>query len=346
MKRRARALLSTTVLLVALGCGGKSNTTFNETPGTGASSGAGSGGTGGSGGSTVTGGSAGAPAGGGGVAGGATSGGSAGTTALGGSAGGGAPGGTGGASGAGTGGNAGGSSIAGSAGSAGMPAAVQIGGVWGMFWFEDPVAVSIRQVGSMLTGTGCCAGLGSGDSTCCGPLAGTCEDGRADFSFDMQDAGVIYGTSVYVSENGERMGGTFHVDGGGSLAVGWVRLTEPSNHLGNVPSPLREVLQPRTRGWGLELKSAAAGRFDPDTNYQVVLGGPGYVWSDDFGAFWWGEMTWDEATQTLTVGPVPATDPSFATKLELVFDGTILVELRATYPDEPLYVFSAYAEGI
>jgi hypothetical protein len=50
-------------------------------------------------------------------------------------------------------------------------------------------------------------------------------------------------------------------------------------------------------------------------------------------------MTWYAETEALTVGPVPATAPSFATSLELRFEDNALESVVVTYPDEPPYNF-------
>jgi hypothetical protein len=224
-----------------------------------------------------------------------------------------------------------------------MPVDPGLDGRWAMFWFEDPVVVDLRQDGNALGGTGCCAGIDSFSSFCCGSITGTCDDAKAKFSFELGDVGgtPTYGTAVYISEDEQRMGGSFSVensDGGGSLEVAWVRLQGDAGNLGSPPQDLYEVVRARQGIFELVLSSEFVGRFEPLEPYSLTLGDLGFI-RGAFGPFYWGEMRWDAASQTLTVGPVPATDPSFATELALRFDDATLVQVIATYPDEPPYFF-------
>lgn len=43
----------------------------------------------------------------------------------------------------------------------------------------------------------------------------------------------------------------------------------------------------------------------------------------------------------LTLGPVPATEPSFGTQLDLEFVGDVIERVVAHYPDDPRYLFDA-----
>src|ERR1700690_2936371 len=61
----------------------------------------------------------------------------------------------------------------------------------------------------------------------------------------------------------------------------------------------------------------------------------------DLGAFWMTEMSWQEQSQALQVGPVPATDPSLPVGLNLRFNGTVLNEVVATAPSGATYLFAA-----
>jgi hypothetical protein len=134
-----------------------------------------------------------------------------------------------------------------------------------MFWFEDPVAVAMRQQGQALSGTGCCAGLpGSPEEVdCCGPLEGTTMDEQASFAFPIEFAAAVYSTEVYVSEDYQRMGGTFSVNGDGSRGVAWVRIPGGERYLGTPEAALREALTQRAGRFELMLSSAFLGRFQP-----------------------------------------------------------------------------------
>jgi hypothetical protein len=346
MKGRG-GISSAAVLCALLGCSGTSRTAFSDPPGSGGVNA--SGGSGAAGGSSASGGSGGQGASGGDAAssGGSSagSGGSGAESGLGGAAGGGAISGSAGAPSAGMSGSAG----AGSSGAAGTGGFVEPGplsGTWAMFWWEDPVVVQFTQSDERLMGRGCCAGLGPDPVfACCGAVTGTCSDGRASFEFALEDFGEmspLYGTDVYVSEDYQRMGGKFGVDGNRSYGVAWVRLDPRLPGLGGAPSPLRETLAKLEGRFQLMLSSELVDRFEPLVPYDLVLGGTGFI-RGAFGPFYWEDMTWDGDAQTLTAGPVPETDPSFATKLELRFDGVTLESVVATYPNESPYFFAVVA---
>ncbi len=354
--RLSRRVIGTAslALLAVLGCGGQSKTTFDDSVSQGgaAASGAtggvgGSTGGGGAGGSSASVGSGGAGATGGSSAAGGTGGtvsgtggtvsGTGGTVSGAGGTAGSAVSGAGGTV-SGAGGDAG--SAGASAGASGSPSGPSIIGEWGMFWFEDPVVVAISQDGSALSGTGCCGGFTS-ISLCCGPLMGTRDDQRASFSFLISDfGGVVYGSSVFISADAMRMGGTFTADGNKDFDVAWVRVDEQVGTLGSPPSALREALGARAGTFQLLLESELVDRFQPLTAYQLSLGSEGFI-RGDFGPFYFGEMNYDEVGDTLVVGPVPETDPRFATKLELRFQAGELTNVVATYPGESPYFFHA-----
>jgi hypothetical protein len=335
MTDRIAASGSLVLVLVALACGGQSKSAFHDPPS--------SGGNGGNGGAGTTGGAGGGSSGSGARAGSGATSGDGGYPSAGAAGNGGA--GTAGNAkgGAGAAGNSSGGAGAAGAATAGSSGAAPDGplsGHWAMFWFEDPVAVAIRQQGEALSGSGCCAGLpGSAQAfPCCGALAGTATDVRASFAFPTQGDAFVYSTSVYVSDNYERMGGTFSADGNGSVPVAWVRLDGGMTNLGAAPTALREALTEREGNFELILSSASAGRFEPLTPVELQLSGFGLL-RGGFGPFYWGDMLWYDASETLVIGPVVATDPSFATGLELRFESGTLKSVLATYPDEPPYSF-------
>jgi hypothetical protein len=346
MTDRTAASGSLVFVLVALACGGQSKGAFHDSPSTGGNGG--NGGSGGNGGASTAGGAGGGSSGSGARAGSGATSGDGGHTSAG--AAGSPSAGTAGSPSAGgaenpSAGAAGTSSDAGaaSAGMAGASGAAPDGplnGHWGMFWFEDPVVVAIQQQGEALSGSGCCAGLpGSPQALpCCGPLEGTTTDARASFAFPTQGDAFVYSTNVYVSDNYERMGGTFSADDNGSFAVAWVRLPGGMTNLGAPPTALREALTAREGRFELMLSSASVGRFEPLTPIELQLSGLGLL-RGAFGPFYWGDMLWYAASETLAIGPVLPTDPSFATSIELRFEDGTLKSVLATYPNEPPYSF-------
>jgi hypothetical protein len=61
----------------------------------------------------------------------------------------------------------------------------------------------------------------------------------------------------------------------------------------------------------------------------------------DLGAFWGGELSWNDAEETLIAGPVPETDPELPIELRLRFIGGTLVEVEAMLSSGDTGTFSA-----
>lgn len=162
------------------------------------------------------------------------------------------------------------------------------------------------------------------------------EGNFAKFSFVAGDARLTYGTSVVLSEDGERMGGYFGLNGALGMKVAWVRPPNLETWLPPDPS-LAQLLKSRNfEVAGLRLVSPHTGPFTPGKVYHLyldMLGGSVLI-HGDFGPFYNDEMVFDSARQVLRVGPVPATDPTLAESLELQFDGDTLVSVVATYADD------------
>jgi hypothetical protein len=211
-------------------------------------------------------------------------------------------------------------------------------GNWAMFFFEDPVAVQLEQREGLLDGFGCCAGLDATLASCCGSLSGSLSGNHAAFAFDAGSSAYVYSTDVTVSADGQRMGGTFGVNGPGDLNVAWVRID--GTYLGSPPEALLETLNSRVGEYELRLDSDFGDRFDRFDSFAIRILAHGFIMSS-LGPFYWNEMSWNPDTQVLTAGPVPATAPSFATELELEFTGYVLTRVSAHYPDEPTYFFDA-----
>ena len=284
---------------------------------------------------TSSGGSAGAPGGSGASLAGAGSSGRAGTAGGGGIS-------------AGTGGVGAGSG--GSSGAGGSPSVVDVSGSWAMFGFEDPVAVSLQQSGTTLSGTGCCAGLpieGNDIWHCCADIASGAIHGRnAEFSFPVNLAPGVYAANVFVSSDGSRMAGPFHNLFGWGRPTAWLRLAPDQTWLPPPSSELFAIVEPRAGWYELALNAAdpVAG-FSPGSSYLLglALEGRGGLVHGDLGAFWDSELSWSEADETLRAGPVPETHPDLPIELQLRFDSASLLEVVATFPSGETASFTVRA---
>jgi len=240
-----------------------------------------------------------------------------------------------------------GSPAAGNENVAGGPS-VNVTGAWAMFFFEDPVAVSLNQSGTVLTGRGCCAGLRSDpSSSCCGNIEnGSLVGDRAQFGFSFESGlSFVYSADVRVSADGQRMLGAF---GRASIPMAWVRIDpvdlEQKGWLACNDTALIDAVLEREWGYALTLSGAPAGgqAFSPDTAYHLSIEGSSVpvVWGD-LGPFWAGEMSWHEDEQTLVIGPVPATDPAYPIGLRLRFEDVVLTAVEAQMASGDRYVFDA-----
>jgi hypothetical protein len=217
-----------------------------------------------------------------------------------------------------------------------------------MFAFEDPVAVSLSQSGTDLSGFGCCAGLNADVSVdCCGDIVnGSIVDRRASFEFSFESGEAFtYGADVFVSADGKRMLGPFSR---GALVTAWVPITgntsEGIGWLRTSDAVLDEVVRARAGNYELLLAGAPAGgdSYAPDTPYAIGISNarPALVFGD-LGPFWAGEMAWQEGEQTLVIGPVPETDPAFPVALRLRFEDVVLSAVEAQMSSGDRYLFSA-----
>ena len=236
---------------------------------------------------------------------------------------------------------------AGSGGAAGggSPATtVDVSGEWAMFTFADPVAVSLRQDGTVLSGTGCCGGLNPAVDFCCSPIAGGSIIGRnVKFAFPIDIAGGPYAADVFVSADGSRMAGAFHNVVGWGPPMAWVRIASGEPWLPETSGELANVVEPRAATFALTLNGVESVLgFSPDATYSfgLVYDLRAMVYGD-LGSFWEGELSWNEAEQTLTAGPVPETHPELPTELRLRFEDTLLLEVGATFPSLETASFSA-----
>jgi hypothetical protein len=221
-----------------------------------------------------------------------------------------------------------------------------VAGYWFMYGFEDPVTVHLEvgPVGSdgrsfNVTGMGCDVGWRSlfdpsndvnGD---CGELHGHGAGLALDFSFYFRHWKTTYTMHVQASKDGTRMAGTLdgqsEYDGSvvGREIYGWLRLEDvgvrssldtwklPSADLG----PLPDDSWTGPSGFTFALQGdVQIGRWVPGQQYFVTASSV-YVdsFTGDLGPFWNPDFHWDEATRTLTAGPVPETAPGMPVTLEL-----------------------------
>ena len=232
------------------------------------------------------------------------------------------------------GGASGGNSTEGSAADGGPATSVDVSGNWAMFFFEDPVAVSLQQDGTELHGIGCCGGLNTELDFCCAPIAGGKIEGRhVQFGFPVDAAAGVYMADVFVSEDGERMAGPFHSLSGWGVPTAWVRIAYGEAWLPRTNVQLADQLSPYAGSFTLTLTHAEpVSVFTPNTDYALHLTTPrGVFVFGDLGSFWEGELSWDESSETLLAGPVPETHPDLPIELRLSFAGTELLEVVATF---------------
>jgi hypothetical protein len=224
-----------------------------------------------------------------------------------------------------------------------------VAGDWLMYGFEDPVAVHL-EVGPDgrsydVTGTGCfngVPGLLGGDVDACGSLQGHGSGRALTFTFTYPrgytGGGGSYTASVHASQDGTRMAGTIATHfGEGPMSgpmgpFGWLRIEDlrvsptpeqwnpPAADLG--PLPNESWYDPSSILLALS-GPASLGSLRPLERYYEQESA---VQVDSFtgalGIFWNPDFHWDEATRTLTAGPVPETIPGLPVQLELHIDAT------------------------
>jgi hypothetical protein len=142
------------------------------------------------------------------------------------------------------------------------------------------------------------------------------------------------------------MAGLFSSTPGGAFAAAWRRFGSSDRYL-MLPSEPEEWLALDDRSGSFHLEpvgavpdlSAPVDEFGYWLSLDVQRGG---AWiRGSLGSFAGDEMVWTEATQTLTVGPVPATAPKLPIALTLVFDGKALLRAEATMPGGDTFQFTA-----
>jgi len=228
-------------------------------------------------------------------------------------------------------------------GSTPSPAGLGLTGNWGMFLFEDPVAIRLEQDGDRLSGVGCCIPDLVADQYCCGTITGRIDDDRASFSFPLGDLGDRYRADVVVSEDGTRLGGRFFREDATDSPVldvktAWLRYESTrETWLTTYPdleAELRDISGTTVR---LHDSAEAGDGFEHDTDYELLaahgsLGG-------DLGAFWGSEIHVRASDGAIVAGPVPTTSPDLPESMILRRDGTTLLEVEVTMGSGASYSF-------
>lgn len=227
--------------------------------------------------------------------------------------------------------------------------ALDLTGNWGMFLFEDPVAVRLHQEGDVLTGVGCCIPDLVADQYCCGAITGSVEGDRAAFSFPLGETGDRYRAEVAVSDDLTRLGGSFFRDDATdtplvSVKTAWLRYSsDQETWLTTYPeleSELRDLSGSVLR---LSEASEAGDGYAHGEEYRLLtaFGSVG----GDLGAFWGSEVRVRDNDGAIVAGPVPVTDPTLPETLVLHRDGTALLEAEATMASGTSYRFDVVAPG-
>ncbi len=240
-----------------------------------------------------------------------------------------------------------------------------VAGYWLLYGFEDPVVIHL-EVGPDgraydVTGRGCDVDWANlfdparYDDGFCGALEGQGAGLSLEFSFKFGNTygqgEATYAASPYASKDGTRMAGRFETtfsDEPGEFVrrLGWLRLADigvtsasdtevkaPSADLG----PLPDDSWTGPSGWAFSLQGdASVGLLVPgQTYYETASSARVYSFTGDLGAFWNPDFHWDEATRTLTAGPVPETVPGMPVKLELHVDAvsTAVLDVVVTLAD-------------
>jgi hypothetical protein len=251
--------------------------------------------------------------------------------------------------GAGAGGNGVGGGVMAQAGRGGAaPQLPSMHSDWMMEGFEDPVAISFgRHIG-------CFTGLppiGDPEDDCgtLRPLGNGNDERHFSFAMTFDNTGphVTYAADVYISEDGERMAGSFvsfeNRTGDVPLPAAelwrpghaWFPLTRPSPGGGPwyVPFTVKDLPVPeRYAKLAVVEDELGLAELSPDQTYWFELRdtGRGLAMVGQLGAFFDTELRWDEVSQTLSAGPVAETVPTYPVALDVSYVGGKVSEARAT----------------
>ncbi len=246
----------------------------------------------------------------------------------------------------GSGGRAGTGAVAGAGGGAvAAEPPADISRRWGMFGFDDPVGVFLKEAADgTLTGQGC--GLGPPDSKSveiqpppfsCANLSGKVTGHTAWFSFPIAIAPRPegYAARVTISTDGSRMAGKFEAS---DFPTAWLRVPDDGYWPTPAKVPADDLLQGR---YDLTLvPEATTGTEFTGRGTYLLTYAERRFWGD-LGSFWSSEVSDPSLGTPLRVGPVPATEPGLPTSLTLDFDATGFVRVVARTPSGGLYTFLA-----
>jgi hypothetical protein len=211
----------------------------------------------------------------------------------------------------------------------------------------DWVVVDLEQRGTHLTGLGCYNGFLTAQEeeefldSDCGEIAGSIVDNHVQFAFLAHPIGaMLYEAELLVDEQRQRMTGiTTQGDFGDYLSV-WLRAGTDERWLTSEFEWPAEII----RGWYvLELTDSSAGdQYAVGQTYRLKIDDRGGI-GGELGCFWNTEFTLgggDAGISTVSVGPVPITQPDLPIALQLSFSFGVLTNVEAETPDGARYPFT------
>lgn len=228
--------------------------------------------------------------------------------------------------------------------------ATGLSGNWGLFVFDEPVAVRLERQGDELTGFGCCIPDAAAEAFCCGRVTGSVRGNKISFSFPLASRQESYRADVVWSEDGARMGGEFFRDQEDSaesspaVKSAWLRYdSDERNWLDRNPDLANELSALHNPIVRLSRVSSEGDGFVYDTDYQLVTSRDGL--GGDLGPFWGTEISVRSSDGAIVAGPVPVTDPDLPVSLVLRRDGAQLLDIEATLPSGASYLFDVAPDG-
>jgi hypothetical protein len=132
-----------------------------------------------------------------------------------------------------------------------------------------------------------------------------------------------------------------------SWPTAWLRIDavelETTGWLSDRNPLVSQAIRERVGNYALTLADTTpdGSDYSPDAEYQLLISGSLPLVLGDLGPFWSGEMSWLLDEETLVVGPVPVTDPTFPIALRLRFEGIVLTSVEAEMASGARYLFNA-----
>lgn len=221
---------------------------------------------------------------------------------------------------------------------------ISIEGRWGLFVFEDPIAVELVQTGSQLSGLGCDSGLPTGDYNprheLCAPLVGAVEGNRAWFEFALLDGGWRVRADVTIAADASRLSGSASFGSSAGIGVALLPFSEDELWL-PFPNQAERPFFSNEESFELREASGDGSDFQPDRVYELHRQNRG-MWGD-FGVFWHTEMSSASDAAPIQVGPVSATAPAQPISLTLEQDGGVITRIVAVMESGASYLFGPAA---